>query len=129
MRQFIYPDIHIFNKKGIEIPLSYKSTLKLKISSPVGDDAIYYGALDNDYNIYFKQIKSGGRFTKPSAKDDPENPGYAYTKAILEILGNEENAVTIGNLSCKYEKTLNSNSSNDEYDIVDILPYKNVKTL
>ena len=47
----------------------------------------------------------------------------------LEILGNEENAVTIGNLSCKYEKTLNSNSSNDEYDIVDILPYKNVKTL
>ena len=129
MRQFIYPDIHIFNKKGIEIPLSYKSTLKLKISSPVGDDAIYYGALDNDYNIYFKQIKSGGRFTKPSAKDDPENPGYAYTKATLEILGNEENAVTIGNLSCKYEKTLNSNSSNDEYDIVDILPYKNVKTL
>ena len=48
MRQFIYPDIHIFNKKGIEIPLSYKSTLKLKMvmgAEPDGSVAVRAKAL------------------------------------------------------------------------------------
>lgn len=128
MNNFIYTDIHIFNKNGIELPLSYKSTLKLTIKSQAGDDAVYYGVLDNEYNIDFKQIKPGGRFLKPTDKDVPGNLSYAYTSGYLEMFDVSESPIFINDLECKYVKSLNS-YSNDEYDITDILQYKNVKQL
>ena len=71
MNEFNYSKLHIFDKNGIELPLTIESSAKITIPSRLGSDAVFYPITDKDKNIIdcFKE-SSGSRFNGNSTSLD-----------------------------------------------------------
>lgn len=67
MGTFNYTKLHIFNKKGVELPLSIDSSVKITIPSNFGNAAVFYPVTNNSKDIvsYYKE-SSGSRFSNSS---------------------------------------------------------------
>lgn len=64
MSKFNYTDLHFFDKRGIELPITYNSNCIAEIINEYGDNAVFYGLKDcSTGDIEFVKKKSGNRFT------------------------------------------------------------------
>lgn len=131
MSKFNYTDLHFFDKRGIELPITYNSNCIAEIINEYGDNAVFYGLKDCSTGEFeFIKKKSGNRFTNRNVETCDLTIGdttYRIEKTPVstkQIISSNGNTYYIDELK-KDDITLVS----DEYDLnekLDALPFPTV---
>lgn len=100
MGNFNYSQLHIFNKKGNELPLVYDTNFKIEIPNRIHDNAVFYGVLNPDNtisNFYCKY--QGGRYNKYEFTNYSENDSeFTADTSILLYLPSLDSSISTNNV-------------------------------